>query len=278
MNATSTASTMGTTGRPLALVTGASSGIGYELAKLFAADGHDVVITATQRAGLERTAAELRAAGAEAIVVEADLTDFAGVEALYAAVQATGRPLAAAALNAGVGLGGYFVGGTDLQRELSMIQLNAVSQVHLTKRLLPDMVARGSGRLLYTASISGTMPTPYETVYGATKAFLISFAEAVKSEIKDSGVSITLLMPGQVDTNFWPRAGMVDNKLGVGEKAKPDEVAKEGYDAMKEGKDRIVAGMMSSKFIGNVVNNVAPDTVKADLHAGQARPGSGVKH
>lgn len=274
---TATTNPTAATGRPLALVTGASSGIGYELAKLFAADGYDLVITATQRAGLERTAAALRAAGAEATIVEADLTAYDGVETVYAAVRATGRPLAAAALNAGVGLGGYFVGGTDLEREIAMIQLNAVSQVHLTKRLLPDMVAQGAGRLLYTASISGTMPTPYEAIYGATKAFIISFAEAVKSEVKDSGVSITLLMPGQVDTNFWPRAGMLDNKLGVGEKAKPDEVAKEGYEAMKEGKDRIVAGMMSSKFIGNVVNNVAPDTVKADLHAGQAKPGSGVK-
>jgi len=263
--------------RPLALVTGASSGIGYELARLFAADGHDLVITATRRDGLERTAQEVRAAGAQATLVEADLTDFDGVEKLVAAVQATGRPLAAVALNAGVGLGGEFVGGTELARELSMIQLNVVSQVHLTKRLLPDMVARGAGRLLYTASISGTMPTPYETVYGATKAFLISFAEAVKSEIKDSGVTITLLMPGQVDTNFWPRAGMLDNKLGVGEKAAPDKVAQEGYQALKDGKDRIVAGMMSSKFIGNVVNNLAPDTVKADLHAAQARPGSGLK-
>lgn len=263
--------------RPLALVTGASSGIGRELARLFAADGYDLVVTATQRPGLEETAAELRTAGADVVIVEADLTQYDGVEQLYAAVKATGRPLAAAALNAGVGLGGYFVGGTDLARELEMIQLNVVSQVHLTKRLLPDMVANKSGRLLYTASISGTMPTPYETVYGATKAFLISFAEAVKSEIKDSGVSITLLMPGQVDTNFWPRAGMLDNKLGVGDKADPAKVAREGYDAMKDGKDRIVAGMMSSKFIGNVVNNVAPDTVKADLHAAEAKPGSGLK-
>jgi len=263
--------------RPLALVTGASSGIGYELACLFAADGHDLIITATSTEGLAHTAEVVRAAGAQVEIVAADLTRFDGVETLYAAIKSTGRPLAAAALNAGVGLGGYFVGGTELSRELEMIQLNVVSQVHLTKRILPDMVAQGGGKLLYTASISGTMPTPYETVYGATKAFLISFAEAVKAEIKDSGVSITLLMPGQVDTPFWPRAGMVDNKLGVGEKAAPDKVAKEGYEAMKAGKDRIVAGMISSKIIGNVVNNLAPDTVKAKLHAADAEPGSGLK-
>jgi len=268
------------TNRPLALITGASSGIGYELARQFAMDGHDLVITATTEAGLDSAAGELRSLGAQVTTVVADLTDFDGVETLYAAVRGAGRPLAAAALNAGVGLGGYFVGGTDLQREIAMIQLNTISQVHLTKRLLPDMVAQGAGKLLFTASISGTMPTPYEAVYGATKAFLVSFAEAVKSELKDSGVegiTITLLMPGQVDTNFWPRADMLTNKLGVGEKASPAKVAEEGYAAFKEGKDRIVAGLTSSKFIGNVVNNLAPDTVKAALHAAQAKPGSGLE-
>jgi len=266
-----------TTDRPLALITGASSGIGYELARQFAADGYDLFLTATEQSSLERSANEVSASGARVEIFSADLTDYDGVERLYAALRATGRPLAAAVLNAGVGLGGYFVGGTALAEELRMIQLNAVSQVHLTKLIVPDMVARGAGKLLYTASISGTMPTPYEAVYGATKAFLISFAEAVKSEIKDSGVSITLLLPGQVDTNFWPRSGMVDNKLAVGEKASPVKVAQEGYAAFKKGEDRVVAGMVSSKVIGNVVNNLAPDTVKADLHAREAKPGSGLK-
>lgn len=268
------------TKRPLALVTGASSGIGYELARQFAMDGHDLIVTATTQAGLDSAAGELRSLGAQVATVAANLTDFDGVETLYAAVRAAGRPLAAAVLNAGVGLGGNFVGGTDLQREIGMIQLNTISQVHLTKRLLPDMIAQGAGKLLFTASISGTMPTPYEAVYGATKAFLVSFAEAVRSELKDtgaSGISITLLMPGQVDTNFWPRADMLTNKLGVGQKASPAKVAEEGYQALKEGKDRIVAGLTSSKIIGNVVNNLAPDTVKADLHAAQARPGSGLE-
>ncbi|MCY1643184.1 SDR family NAD(P)-dependent oxidoreductase [Methylorubrum sp. SL192] len=266
------------THRPLALVTGASSGIGYELARLFAADGHDVLITASGRNdGLERTADAVRATGVEAIVVKADLTEYDGVEALAQAVAGTGRPLAAAALNAGVDVGGYFVGGTDLVAELKMIQLNVASQVHLTKRLLPAMVERGAGRLLYTASISGTMPTPYEAVYGGTKAFLISFVEAVKEEVKDSGVSFTLLLPGEVDTPFWHRAGMDTTKLGLGEKAAPTKVAQEGYEAMKAGKDRVVAGKPGSKFIGRVLNNILPDTAKAAAHSGGAEPGSGLK-
>jgi short-subunit dehydrogenase len=264
--------------RPLALVTGASSGIGYELARLFAADGHDVIITATGTNGdLNRTAEAVRATGAEALIVTADLTDFDEVEKLVAAVKQTGRPLAAAALNAGVDVGGSFVGQTDLAAEIKMIELNCVSQVHLTKRLLPDMVARGEGKLLYTASISGTMPTPYEAVYGGAKAFLISFVEAVKEETKDRGVSFTLLLPGEVDTPFWHRAGMDTTKLGLGVKAAPTEVAQEGYAAMKAGKDRVVAGKPGSKFIGRVVNNVLPDTLKAAAHAAGAEPGSGLK-
>lgn len=265
--------------RPLALVTGASSGIGYELARLFAADGYDLIITATgENDGLERTADAVRATGANAIIVKADLTESEGVERVVEAVRSAKRPLDAAALNAGLGLGGFFLGGTAIEDEMKLIQLNTASQVHLTKLLLPDMVARGQGRVLYTASISGTMPTPYEAVYGATKAFLISFVEAVKAEIKDSGVSLTLLLPGEVDTNFWHRAGMDTSKLGLGPKAAPTKVAEEGYEAMKAGKDRVVAGKPDSKFIGNVVNNLLPDTVTASLHAKGARPGSGLEH
>jgi short-subunit dehydrogenase len=263
--------------RPLALVTGASSGIGYELARLFAADGHDVIITATgHNDGLTRTADAVRACNVDAILVETDLTTFDGVEALVTAITATGRPLVAAALNAGVDVGGHFVGGTDLAAELSMIQLNIASQVHLTKRLLPDLVERGTGRLLYTASISGTMPTPYEAVYGGTKAFLISFVESIKEENKDSGVTFTLLMPGEVDTNFWHRAGMDTSALGLGEKAAPTKVAKEGYDSMIAGRDRVVAGKPASKFIGRVLNPIRSDSANAASHAPGAEPGSGV--
>jgi short-subunit dehydrogenase len=113
-------------------------------------------------------------------------------------------------------------------------------------------------------------------VYGGSKAFLISFAEAVKSEIKDSGVTITVLLPGEVGTPFWHRAGNT-SKLGLGEKVAPTKVAEEGYEAMNAGKDRVVAGKMGSKLIGKIVNNLAPDTVKADMHAAGAEPGSGLK-
>jgi len=264
--------------RPLALVTGASSGIGYELARLFAADGYDLVITATgANDGLQRTAEAVAATGAAVTIINADLTQPEDVDHLVRAIHALERSLDAAALNAGLGLGGFFLGRTALEDEMRLIQLNTASQVHLTKLLLPDMVARGQGRLLYTASISGTMPTPYEAVYGATKAFLISFVEAVKTEVKDSGVSFTLLLPGEVDTNFWHRAGMDTTTLGLGPKAAPTKVAQEGYEAMKAGKDRVVAGKPDSKLIGNVINKILPDSTTASLHAKGARPCSGLK-
>jgi len=263
--------------RPLALVTGASSGIGYELARLFAADGYDLVLTATgTNDGLSRTSEAATAAGAACTAIEADLTKPEDVEHLATSIEKIGRPLDAAALNAGLGLGGYFIGGTSFANEMKLMQLNAISQVHLTKLILPAMVSRGQGRILYTASISGTMPTPYEAVYGATKAFLISFVEAVRAEISESGVSLTLLLPGEVDTNFWHRAGMDTSKLGLGPKAAPTKVAEEGYGAMKGGKDRVVAGKADSKFIGNIVNALLPDKTTAALHAKGAKPGSGL--
>lgn len=263
--------------RPLALVTGASSGIGYELARLFAADGYDLILTATgANDGLTRTAEAVTATGAQALLCKADLTTEAGVTGLHAFIRATGRSLEAAALNAGLGLGGRFLGDTTWAREREVIELNAMSQVHLSKLLLPDMIAAGGGRILYTASISGTMPTPYEAVYGATKAFLISFVEALRAELKDRGVSLTLMLPGEVDTNFWHRAGMDTSKLGLGPKAAPTLVAEEGFDAMKKGKGRIVVGKPDSKFIGKVVNTLLPDTAAAALHARGARPGSGL--
>lgn len=263
----------------LALVTGASSGIGYELARLFAADGYDLILTATgHNNGLERTAEAVRAAGVKAFIMKADLTKTDHVEQLARDINGLGRPLNAAALNAGLGLGGYFIGGTTFEDELRIMQLNTISQVQLTKLLLPAMISNGGAKILYTASISGTMPTPYEAVYGATKAFLISFVEAVKAEVKDSGISMTLLLPGEVDTNFWHRAGMDTSKLGLGPKAAPTLVAEEGYKALMDGKDRVVAGKTDSKFIGNVVNNLLPNSVTAALHAKGARPDSGLKN
>jgi uncharacterized protein len=257
--------------RPLALVTGASSGIGLELAKLFAGNGYDLLVCAEDD-GLDRAAAELRSAGADVRTVQADLATYDGVEGLYAAVTVAGRPVDAVALNAGVGLGGAFL-ETDLAREIAMIDLNITGTIHLAKRLLPDMVARDAGKILVTSSIASTMPGSFQSVYNATKSFLQSWAEALQNELKDSGVTITSLMPGPTDTNFFHRAEMDDTRVGQGSKDDPAQVAKQGFDALMEGEDKLVAGSAKTKVQG-AMNKVLPDKLKSAAHRQMAEPKS----
>lgn len=180
------------------------------------------------------------------------------------------------AFNAGVGVGGDFARGTDLRDELTLIALNVVSPVHLAKRALPDMVGRGRGRVLFTSSIAATMPAPFEAVYGASKAFLLSFAEALRNELKDTGVTVTALMPGPTDTNFFHRAGMDDTKAGAGKKDDPAEVARQGFEALMAGKDHVVAGSLKTKLMG-AANEALPETAKAEAHRHLAEPGSAGK-
>lgn len=255
--------------KPLALVTGASSGIGLELARQFAEHGYDLLVTA-EDAGIEPAAAELRATGAGVQTVQANLSSYDGVEQLYAAVTAAGRPLDAAALNAGVGLGGLFL-ETDLAREINMIDLNVTSTVHLAKRLLTDMTARDAGKVLITSSIASTMPGSYQSVYNATKSFLQSFAQALQDELKDTGVTVTSLMPGPTDTDFFERAEMEDTRVGQASKDDPAQVARQGFEALMKEKDKIVAGSASTKAQG-VANKVLPDKLKAATHRKMAEP------
>lgn len=259
---------------PLALVTGASSGIGHELAKQFAQNGFDLVITA-EDAALQAVAVELTGGDDPVRVetVQADLRTSAGVEQLYAAVVATGRPLAAAALNAGVGQGGAFI-DNDLADELEIIDLNITSTVHLAKLVLRDMVARNDGKVLITSSIASTMPGSFQAVYNASKSFLQSFSEAVQSELKDTEVTITALMPGPTETNFFHRAEMDDTKMGQASKDDPAQVAAQGFKAMMAGDDKVVAGSLTTKA-QEAANKVLPDKVKAAAHRKLAEPGSG---
>jgi short-subunit dehydrogenase len=195
-----------------------------------------------------------------------------GVHELIAAIDATGRPLDAIAINAGVGVSGPFI-ETDLAEELNMVALNVVSTLHLAKYAVKKMVNRGSGRILFTASIAGTMPTPYETVYGATKAFVRSLSQGLREELKDSGVSVTALMPGATETDFFHRAGADDTKLGAGEKDDPAEVAKDGFEALMAGKDHVVAGSFKNKLMA-AAGYALPDPIVARAHAAQSAPGS----
>lgn len=260
--------------KQFALVTGASSGIGFELAKQFAQNGFDLLITSGGDR-IHSAANELNGSGTKVEVVEADLATHEGVHKLLSAIQSSSRPLDAAAINAGVGVSGRFL-ETDLAEELNMIALNVTSTVHLAKYIVRDMVARGSGRILFTASIAGTMPTPYEAVYGATKAFVRSLSQSLREELKDTGVSVTALMPGATETDFFHRAGADDTKLGASEKDDPAEVAKEGFEALMAGKDHVVAGAFKNKLQAAAGYGL-PDPMVAKVHANMAEPGSANK-
>ncbi len=253
----------------LAIVTGASSGIGLELALLFAENDFDLLLCAEDD-GLEAAAVRCRAAGADVITVQQDLREHEAVEALYAAIVATGRPVSAAAVNAGVGRGGVFI-ETPLADLLEVVELNVVSTLHLTRRLLADMVERNQGRLLLTSSIASTMPGPYAAVYNATKSFVQSLAEALQDEVKDTDVTITSLMPGPTETNFFHRAQMDDTPIGQAKKDDPVDVARQGFEALMAGKDRVVAASVLTKA-QELAGKVLPDKLKAAVHHQIAEP------
>lgn len=261
--------------RPLAVVTGASNGIGYELAKQFAQNGFDLLVTSTGPS-INEAALAFEKLGAQVETVEADLATYDGVETLYNKIKETGRSVDAIAINAGVGVGGDFARETDLKDELNLINLNVVSSVHLAKRVVKDMVDRHQGRILFSSSIAALMPGPFEAVYAASKAFLQSFSEALRNELKDTGVTVTSLMPGPTDTNFFHRAGMDDTKAGADKKDDPAMVAKQGFEALMAGKDSIIAGSLKTKLQGTV-SKALPDTANAELHRQLTEPGSANK-
>jgi uncharacterized protein len=258
--------------RPLAVVTGASSGIGYELAVQFAQHGFDLFICAEDD-GITQASEDLKALGTQVESLQCDLAGKEGVEEFYRNIRFTERPVAALAINAGVGVGGKFY-ETDFKEELNLINLNIVSAVHLTKLVLKDMIKRREGgRLLFTSSVAATAPGPYTAVYAASKAFIQSFAEALRYELKDEDIIVTAFLPGATDTNFFHRAGMDDTKIGAKRKDDPAEVARQGFEAMMAGKDQIIAGSLMTK-LGNAANDLIPESVKVRQHGKLTKPGS----
>ncbi len=260
-----------TQSRPVAVVTGASSGIGFELAKQFAEHGYDLVIAAEDDA-IETAARQLRN-GAAVEAVQVDLATGEGVEELYRHIRAHGEQVDAVALNAGIGMGGEFAGGTDLEQELKLVDLNVRSTVHLAKRVAEDMVKRGNGRILFTSSIASTMPGTYQAVYNASKSFVQSFALALRAELEDTGVTVTSLMPGPTETEFFERAEMLDTKVGTDEKDDPADVARDGFEALMAGKERVVSHSLKTKLMGRA-SRLMPDSAKAAQHGKMAEPGS----
>ncbi|MDT0317162.1 SDR family NAD(P)-dependent oxidoreductase [Streptomyces millisiae] len=259
--------------RPLALVTGASNGIGYEIARLCARGGFDLVATG-RSAKIEEAAEQFTRDGAQVVPVRADLAETQGVETVWRAVEETGRPLAAAVLNAGRSIGGAFL-DTDLDDELSLISLNVTSVVHLAKHVARHMAAHHEGRILITSSLSATLPTPYETVYGPSRAFTRMFALGLREELKEHGVTVTTLMPGATDSDFHTRAGMDNTAFGPGmKKNSRREVARQGFVAMMKGRAEVVGGDAATRRTA-VEHRFLPETYKAARHATKARPRSG---
>jgi short-subunit dehydrogenase len=256
----------------LALVTGASSGIGYALAENLAARGYDLVVVADEPQ-IERAAHSLGATGRTVTPVQADLTRSADVDRVMEVARHQPHPVEVACLNAGVGVSGPFH-ATDLGDQLGVIDLNVRSVVHLTRLLLDDMVPRGRGRLLFTSSIAGKAPGPYQATYDASKAFVHLFAEAIRAELKDSGVTVTSLLPGATETEFFDRADMRDTRLGAMEdKDSPEDVARDGLDALFAGKDMVVAGSQRN-LVQSVVSALVPDRISSALMSTFTKPRS----
>jgi uncharacterized protein len=257
------------TAKPLAIVTGASSGIGYKLAKLCAQNGYDLLIAADQ-AAIHDVVKDFQALGSEVEAIEADLATLEGVDKLYAA--AKGRPIGALLANAGHGLGHAFL-DQDFAEARHVIDTNITGTIYLIQKVGRDMRARNEGRILITGSIAGFMPGTYQAVYNGTKAFIDSFSFALRAELKDTDVTVTCLMPGATETEFFERAGMEDTQVGQDKKDDPAYVAQVGFDAMMRGDGDVVSGW-KNKFT-TVLASVTPAGVLAEQHRKMAEPGSG---
>jgi uncharacterized protein len=243
-----------------ALVTGASSGIGLELAREFAEHGYDLVVAA-EDAAIHDVPNRLAEYGTAVQPVQVDLRSPDGVQYLYQSAIEGGRVLAAAALNAGIGRGDMFL-KTELADDMSIVDLNVRSTVHLAKLVLRDMANRNEGKVLFTSSVASMMPGSYQTVYNASKSFIQSFAQALNDELRDSAITVTALMPGPTETNFFRRAKMNETPVGKMSKDDPAQVARQGFEALMRGDQKVVGGSISSKMLGTVTR-ILPDSVKA---------------
>jgi short-subunit dehydrogenase len=270
-NTANAADTSHTGARPLAVVTGASSGIGYNLARCCAENGFDLVVAADQP--LEEAVSDFRSLGAQVTAVQTELASRDGVDQLLAAV--AGRRVDALLANAGHGLGKGFL-EQNFAEVQHVIDTNITGTLYLLQKVATGMRSQGAGRILITGSIAGFMPGSFQAVYNGTKAFIDSFAAALRNELKDSGVTVTCLMPGATDTEFFARADMLDTKVGTDDsKADPADVAKTGFQAMMDGEADVVAGLKNKLQVA--MAKVTPSQVLAEQHRKMAEPGTAEK-
>jgi short-subunit dehydrogenase len=258
------------TSRPLAIVTGASSGIGLELAKLAIDQGYDLIIAADEPE-IHDAAGMLEVEEAKVRAVQADLATMAGVDQLCEIARETGRPVEILIANAGRGLGHSFL-DQDFDKARRVVETNIVGTIYLVQKVGRDMRTANRGKILLTGSIAGFMPGSFQAVYNGTKAFVNSFAFALRNELKDTKVTVTCLMPGATETRFFERADMLDTKVGQQEKDDPADVAKTGWDAMMRGDGDIVSGLKNK--IQSAVANITPAGRLAEQHRKMAEPGS----
>ncbi len=255
----------------LAIVTGASTGIGYELAKCCAAAGFDLIVAADEPE-IYDAAQDFEQLGVEVTAIEADLATLEGVDELYSAAE--GRPIDALLANAGHGLGGAFL-DQSFDEVQHVIDTNITGTIYLAQKVGKDMRSRGEGRILFTGSIAGFTPGSFSATYNGTKAFIDSFSAAIRNELKDTGVTVTCLMPGATETEFFERAGMLDTKIGQSEKDDPADVARVGFDAMMNGEGDVVSGWKNKVMSAAAL--VTPSDTLAEQHRKRAEPGSANK-
>ena len=254
--------------RPLAIVTGASTGIGYHLAKECAEKGFDLLIAADEPE-IRAAADKLRAFNVTVTPVETDLATIDGVDDFLAA--AGGRPVDYLLANAGRGLGRAFL-DQDFHAIHHVIDTNVTGTVYLLQKVGRQMRDAGRGKILITGSIAGFMPGTYQAVYNGTKAFLDSFSFALRAELKDTGVTVTCLMPGATETDFFERADMLDTKVGTDKKDDAGDVAKTGFEAMMKGEGDVVAGWQNK--LRAAMAHVMPASMLAEQHRKMAEPGT----
>jgi uncharacterized protein len=244
-----------------ALITGATRGIGYELTKLFAQDGYNLILVARTEEDLQQRVIEFEQYSVQVISIAKDLMDPNAPFELYDEVKARGVTVDVLVNDAGQGQFGLFV-ESDIRRQLEIIQLNVSSLTVLTHLFLKDMVARNDGKILQLASIASELPGPWQAVYHATKAYVLSFTQALINELKDTEVTLTALQPGATDTEFFDQADMLNSKILDTNLSDPAKVAQDGYDALMKGTDKIVSGFKNKAMVAS--SNVMPDTMVAE--------------